>query len=147
MKFKAFLVIAAAAAMLFPSCGEKEPETGAAELTIKSEATVNFESAESSQTVKFVATREWTAKVSETATSWLSVTPTSGKASSKEQTLTIEVLGNPEKDRFGTVTVLSYEAALAVILEKGHAPIPDTVFNSEADGLDLAVIVVKILGG
>ena len=105
MKFKAFLVIAAAAAMLFPSCGEKEPETGAAELTIKSEATVNFESAESSQTVKFVATREWTAKVSETATSWLSVTPTSGKASSKEQTLTIEVLGNPEKDRFGTVTV------------------------------------------
>ena len=92
MKIKSiFAIVAAAATVLFAGCDPKEPDLGAAAITLKSDATINLASAESSQTVKFVATRNWTASVSENAADWIAVTPASGKASAKEQTVTIDV--------------------------------------------------------
>ena len=106
MKIKSmFAIVAAAATVLFAGCDPKEPDLGAAAITLKSDATINLASAESSQTVKFVATRNWTASVSENAADWIAVTPASGKASAKEQSVSIDVLANAGKDRMGTVTI------------------------------------------
>ena len=106
MKIKSiFAIVATAATVLFAGCDPKEPDLGAAAITLKSDATINLASAESSQTVKFVATRNWTASVSENAADWIAVTPASGKASAKEQSVSIDVLANAGKDRMGTVTI------------------------------------------
>nr|MCR5519778.1 DUF5689 domain-containing protein [Bacteroidales bacterium] len=105
MKIKSIITLVAVAALALLNGCKKTEELGPAEITIKSEATVNFDSSESSQTVNFVATRDWVANVAENAQNWLSVTPASGSASNGEQSLKIEVLANPEKDRTGNVTI------------------------------------------
>ena len=106
MKIKSILaIVATAATVLFAGCDPKEPDLGAAEISIKGDASINLTPAESSQAVKFVATRAWTTTVSENAADWIAVTPASGKASAKEQTVTIDVLANAGKDRMGTVTI------------------------------------------
>ena len=106
MRIKSILaIVATAATVLFAGCDPKEPDLGAAEISIKGDASINLTPAESSQAVKFVATRAWTTTVSENAADWIAVTPASGKASAKEQTVTIDVLANAGKDRMGTVTI------------------------------------------
>ena len=107
MKLKHFLlsVLAIAGMTLAVSCQpEKDEDLGAAELTI-SETSLDFGSAEDSKTIEIKATRDWEAEVGENAKDWLSVTPASGKASSKKQKIQVNVMANSDKDRPGTITI------------------------------------------
>lgn len=118
-----FAAAAFAALALFVSCTENE-DLGAAALNVGA-TEITFEAAENSQALTFTATRDWNVTVSKDAQGWLTVSPASGKASSKEQTVTVEVMENTGYDRSGTVTVnllsgtLTLDAKTVTVTQKG----------------------------
>ena len=124
MKLTRIIAAAALAALTALVSCEQQEDLGAASLTVGA-TEIAFEAAENSQPVTFTATRDWTATVSKDAQSWLTVSPASGSASAKEQTLTVEVMENTGYDRSGTVTVnllsgtLTLDSRTVTVTQKG----------------------------
>ena len=120
MKLSRIIAVAALAAMTaLVSCEQTEEDLGPASLKLDT-AEIAFEAAENSQPVTFTATRDWTATVSKDAQSWLTVSPASGSASAKEQTVTIEVMENTGYDRSGTVTIdIGLDSKDITVTQKG----------------------------
>lgn len=101
-----------AGAFAFTAC-EEDIDLGVAKLSIDPlELTFGPEGA--SKSVTMVATRDWL--ISGDLPEWIAVSPTSGQADTKEQTITVTVLENKGNDRETTVnfTIGMVKAALNV---------------------------------
>jgi hypothetical protein len=90
-------VIAGAAALV--ACEQLE-ELGLADLSVD-QAEISLPAEESSATIGLVATRDW--MVSGELPEWITLSATSGEASSKPQTITVTVLENKGNDRETTI--------------------------------------------
>ena len=99
MKLKHLFFAAAAAVLAFAAC-EPEEKIGVPDLQV-TPSSVSFQSGASTQTVTLTATREWTVSG---APEWLAFDPSSGKATSSDQTVTITAMANPGYDRSADVT-------------------------------------------
>lgn len=94
MKIKNLFFIGFAATSLFVACEEKEDEISGTPSIELSTNTLEFEQAADSETITLTANRDWVVEVPSSASSWLTVSPTSGSASDEPQTITIEVTEN-----------------------------------------------------
>lgn len=94
MKIKNLFFIGFAATSLFVACEEKEDEISGNPSIELSVNTLEFEQAADSETITLTANRDWVVEVPSSASSWLTVSPTSGSASDESQTITIEVTEN-----------------------------------------------------
>ncbi len=100
MDFKrifAGLVAASAAVCAFTGC-EANEQLGEPEVKL-SEKTITLEAGEDSATIELTSTLDWTLKDYESVRSWLTVSPTSGKASNDPQKITISATANDGKAR------------------------------------------------
>ena len=118
MKFKHSLMTLLAMAGLAFTAVSCEPEAdedlGSIELSFETE-TINFESAaEDSFDLKFKSTRDWQAVISANDAAWLSLSSMKGSASSKEQSVKVNVLANEGKDRMGTITFSMYSGTASL---------------------------------
>ncbi len=94
MKIRNLFFIGFAAVSLFAACDKKGEEvTGTPSIELSTN-TLEFEQAEDSETITLTANRDWVVEVPASASSWLTVTPTSGSASDEPQTITISVKEN-----------------------------------------------------
>lgn len=94
MKIKNLFFIGFAATSLFVACEEKGDEISGTPSIELSTNTLEFEQAADSETITLTANRDWVVEVPSSASSWLTVSPTSGSASDESQTITIEVTEN-----------------------------------------------------
>ena len=95
MKFRSILAIAALAVLSFTACEETE-SLGEAKVSV-SPAEVSFDATgEKSEVVALTATRDWHI---ENKPDWVVVNPSTGKASTGEQSVTISVDPNKGNDR------------------------------------------------
>ncbi|MGN0202335.1 MAG: DUF5689 domain-containing protein [Candidatus Cryptobacteroides sp.] len=121
MKLK-HLFAAAFAVMALAACQEKEPELGAAGI-VADKTSVEMESGISSASLSVTATRDWTASVTYSNSQdekWLSVTPSSGKASNDAQTVEITALANDGYERSATVKFsIGLADAVVTVTQKG----------------------------
>lgn len=99
MKIRNLFFVGFAAASLFAACEEKDDVISGTPSIKLSANTLEFEQAEDSETITLTANRDWVVEVPASASSWLTVTPTSGSASEDPQTITIEVKENPQSNR------------------------------------------------
>lgn len=99
MKIKHLLLAAAAAVLTFAACQEKVEDLGEPNIDL-STATLEFGQGANSQTITLNSTRDW--KATDVA-DWAVVEPASGKASKKDQTVTIAVLENTDVNRTCTI--------------------------------------------
>lgn len=99
MKLKHLFLAAFAAVFSLTAC-EEEEDLGAAEVNLDV-ASIILGKEEASETVTFVATRDWKA----TCPDWIGLSATSGKASTEKQTLVISVEENTGNDRTGEVVI------------------------------------------
>lgn len=118
MKLKhSFMTLLAMAGLAFAaaSCDPAEDEDlGGIELSFATE-TINFESsAEDSFELKFKSTRDWQAVIGANDAEWLSLSAMKGSASSKEQSVKVNVLANEGKDRIGTITFSMYSGTASL---------------------------------
>ena len=99
MKLRNLFMAAVAGAFALTAC-EDEIDLGVAKLSIDP-LELTFGPERTSQSITMVATRDWF--ISSELPEWIAVSPTSGQANSKEQTLTVTVLENKGNDRETTV--------------------------------------------
>lgn len=99
MKYKSLFALAAASLTMLFAC-QKPVDLGPEKVSIDSEATHEFPVEGGEYTVQLTATVDWTLQgYDETVQSWLSVTPSSGKASAEVQTITIKAMANDGANR------------------------------------------------
>ena len=126
MKFKAFL-IAAAALACFASCQKAATTTedlGDPRIYLSTES-LNFTQDAGEQTITVTSSRAW--KVQGLA-DWVSVTPASGEASAKAQSVTVAVLANTEMDRNVTLTfTCGIEKAYLRVSQAGPGGVDDGI--------------------
>ena len=126
MKFKAFL-IAAAALACFASCQKAATTTedlGDPSIDLSTES-LNFTQDAGEQTITVTSSRAW--KVQGLA-DWVSVTPASGEASAKAQSVTVAVLANTEMDRNVTLTfTCGIEKAYLRVSQAGPGGVDDGI--------------------
>ena len=95
-------LIFAAFAMVFAiACENTKEDLGLPKIDLGTEELV-FDIAGGEKNVTFVATRDW---MVENNAEWIAVSPTSGSASSKEQTISVTVLENTKMDREADVVI------------------------------------------
>ncbi len=136
MKFKSLLFAAFAAVFSFAACEENQ-DLGQAAITI-SEESMTFATAGETKTLVLSATRDWRA---DNIPEWLTVTPSSGEGSLKEQTITLTAANNSGYTLEGKITftigmlskdlIVSQEGPKG-ILEKGTAENPYTASEALA---------------
>ena len=150
MRIRSLLVFAAAAALILSGCEKTNEKPSPAEITLKSEATIGIPSAETTKTITFVANRDWTATVSEEAQSWLSVAPASGKASDKEQSVTVSAAANTEAERSGSVTISIMDGgkvagtkSVTVTQQNGIPPFVDATVEEVLAGTATGGVIVE----
>ena len=95
MKFRSILAIAALAVLSFTACEETE-SLGEAKVSVTPSEVSLDATGEKSEVVALTATRDWHI---ENTPEWVVVNPSSGKASTSEQTVTISVDPNKGNDR------------------------------------------------
>lgn len=95
MKFRSILAIAALAVLSFTACEETE-NLGEAKVSVTPSEVSLDATGEKSEVVALTATRDWHI---ENTPEWVVVNPSSGKASTSEQTVTISVDPNKGNDR------------------------------------------------
>ena len=93
-----FFAMLALAGLAF-SCKEEE-DLGIAKISVSPKA-LSFGKEASSQILNLTATRDWEVVNNST---WVSVSPESGKGSTKDQEITVTVLPNPNASRTATIT-------------------------------------------
>ena len=101
MKYKSLFALAAASLTMLFAC-EKPVELGPEEVTIvSSDVPEEIPMVGGEYTVELKATLDWTVQnyEGEDVASWLSITPSNGKASADNQTIAIKVSENPEANR------------------------------------------------
>ena len=101
MKYKSLLALAAASLTMLFAC-EKPVDLGPEEVTIvSSDVPEEIPIDGGEYTVELKATLDWTVQnyEGEEVASWLSITPSNGKASADNQTIAIKVSENPEANR------------------------------------------------
>lgn len=95
-------LIFAAFAMVFAiACENTKEDLGLPKIDLGTEELV-FDIAGGEKNVTFVATRDW---MVENNAEWIAVSPASGSASSKEQTISVTVLENTKMDREADVVI------------------------------------------
>lgn len=95
-------LIFAAFAMVFAiACENTKEDLGLPKIDLGTEELV-FDIAGGEKNVTFVATRDW---MVENNAEWIAVSPTSGSASAKEQTISVTVLENTKMDREADVVI------------------------------------------
>lgn len=99
MKFRSFILSAAAAVMAFAACENEAQNLGSPDIAI-STTEMTFESESDSQELTVRATRDWWI---ETEADWVIVDPESGSASADEQKVTVTVLDNDGLDREASI--------------------------------------------
>lgn len=120
MKFKN-LILAAIAVIAAAACSGKEEPLPAAGISVD-KSSVELEASVSKSSVSLTATRDWVSKVTYegTAADWLSVTPASGSASSKAQSVEITALANDGFDRSATIKFsIGLADAVVTVSQKG----------------------------
>lgn len=134
MKARCLLLTFATVAGLFVSCKPKDEPISPPSLSI-APGSIAFEKAAASQTLKVTASRDWNAT---TDTDWISVSPTSGKASKEAQTVTISVLENTGLDREGSVKFdIGFDSKSLAVTQNGMGSAEDLIvykndFDKEA---------------
>lgn len=134
MKARCLLLTFAAVAGLFVSCKPKDEPISPPSLSI-APGSLAFEKAAASQTLKVTASRDWNAT---TDADWISVSPTSGKASKDAQTVTISVLENTGLDREGSVKFdIGFDSKSLAVTQNGMGSAEDLIvykndFDKEA---------------
>ncbi|MBO8445800.1 MAG: choice-of-anchor J domain-containing protein [Bacteroidetes bacterium] len=100
MKYKNLFALAAASLTMVFACQETE-DFGPEEISINpAETTYEFPEEGGDYTVELTATIDWTLQgYTEDVQSWLSVNPSSGKASASPQTITIKAIANDGANR------------------------------------------------
>ena len=99
MKYKSLFALAAAAATMLFAC-QKPVDLGPEQVSIDSEATHEFPVEGGEYTIQLTATVDWSLQgYDESVQAWLSVSPSSGKASADPQTITISALPNEGANR------------------------------------------------
>lgn len=100
MKYKSLFALAAASLAMLFACQEKE-NFGPEEISINPAVTTyEFPEEGGDYTVELTATIDWTLQgYTEDVQSWLSVNPSSGKASASPQTITIKAIANDGANR------------------------------------------------
>ena len=150
IRIRSLLVFATAAVFILSGCEKTNEKPSPAEITLKSEAAIGVSSAETTKNITFVANREWVASVSDGAQSWLSVTPASGKASDKEQSVTVSVAANTEAERSGSVTIsimdggkIAGSKSVTVTQENGIPPFVDATVEEVLAGTATGGVIVE----
>ena len=100
MKIKNLFTLAVASLTIATAC-QKEPDLGPEEISISpAETTYEFSEKGGTYTIELTATVDWTIKgYDKKITPWLSIEPSSGKASASVQTITITALANDGANR------------------------------------------------
>ena len=100
MKIKNLFTLAVALLTIATAC-QKEPDLGPEEISISpAEKTYEFPEKGGTYTIKLTATVDWTIQGYDKENSpWLSIEPSSGKASASVQTITIKALANDGANR------------------------------------------------
>lgn len=100
MKIKNLFTLAVASLTIATAC-QKEPDLGPEEISISpAETTYEFPEKGGTYTIELTATVDWTIQgYDEEIESWLSIEPSSGKASASVQTITITALANDNTNR------------------------------------------------
>ena len=104
MKIRKLFFGMIAAASVLASCQEKEENLGAPEITLDP-ATLEFGQQggdANSKTLTVTSTRDWTIEQDE-KDEWVTISPSSGSASSEPQTVTVTVTDNTSSDRTATI--------------------------------------------
>jgi hypothetical protein len=122
MKIKSLFFAICAAAFMATACSEKEETPAAAGISVDVKE-ISFDAAASSKTVSVTATRDWSSKVTYDASTedkWLTITPASGSASSKAQTVEITALPNAGYDRTAEIKfTIGLADAVVTVSQKG----------------------------
>ena len=136
MKALKKLVLVALAFMGLTSC-EKAPE-----LTITSPASIELNVDGSSGSITFTANRDWSVSTSD---AWISVSPSSGKASDGTVTVTVRCNANTTYDnRTATVTIRMEELSQTVTVKQPAnlgVVLPKQVFDLQSDTKSIDVEV------
>ena len=100
MKIKNLFTLAVASLTIATAC-QKEPDLGPEEISISpAETTYEFPEKGGTYTIELTATVDWTIQgYDDEIESWLSIEPSSGKASASVQTITITALANDGANR------------------------------------------------
>lgn len=100
MKIKNLFTLAVALLTIATAC-QKEPDLGPEEISISpAETTYEFPEKGGTYTIELTATVDWTIQgYDKKITPWLSIEPSSGKASASVQTITITALPNEDTNR------------------------------------------------
>ena len=100
MKIKNLFTLAVASLTIATAC-QKEPDLGPEEISISpAETTYEFPEKGGTYTIELTATIDWTIQgYDKKITPWLSIEPSSGKASASVQTITITALANDGANR------------------------------------------------
>lgn len=100
MKIKNLFTLAVASLTIATAC-QKEPDLGPEEISISpAETTYEFPEKGGTYTIELTATIDWTIQGYDKKNSpWLSIEPSSGKASASVQTITITALANDDTNR------------------------------------------------
>ena len=100
MKIKNLFTLAVASLTIATAC-QKEPDLGPEEISISpAETTYEFQEKGGTYTIELTATVDWTIQgYDDEIESWLSIEPSSGKASASVQTITITALANDGANR------------------------------------------------
>ena len=98
MKLKKFLAAAFAGVVLAAACTEEDPLALKANIEIDEEQ-LSFNEEADEKDITLTSTRNWKLNAYEEGVDWISVTPESGDASVKPQTVTISVKKNDSYNR------------------------------------------------
>ncbi len=121
-----FLASLALASVLFTAgCSKNNDEPSGAPSVEINPSVLTFEKASSSQTFEVVATRAW--KVNGTIPEWVSIEPTSGKATNGKE-VKVTVLENTGLDRNAEVKVtIGFDEKTLTISQKGTGSADDAI--------------------
>lgn len=135
MKYKSLFALAAASLTMLFAC-QKPVDLGPEQVSIDSEATHEFPVEGGEYTVQLTATVDWTLQgYDENVQSWLSVTPSSGKAATGAQTITIKAIANDGANR---------QASLVFYGNIMHKA-PLTITQKGPDGEGAAITIAEFI--
>lgn len=135
MKYKSLFALAAASLTMLFAC-QKPVDLGPEQVSIDSEATHEFPIEGGEYTVQLTATVDWTLQgYDENVQSWLSVTPSSGKAAAGAQTITIKAMANDGANR---------QASLVFYGNIMHKA-PLTITQKGPDGEGAAITIAEFI--
>ena len=151
MKLGKLLLGSLASLALLVGCDNKEEDLGAPSIKLNPE-TVTFEKEAGTQTITVTSSRDWSIKDNP---EWVSVNPSSGKASSDPVTVEISVLANEGKDRAASIVFAANTVSRTLaVSQKGSVETNYTTLESVrkagvgtlAENTVVKVVVISSVG-